>query len=61
MEKLQRRLEEGKANEGSLPPDNNRGGIGLARVNNHQQMRDSNTIEFDELMNTSIDAITRRI
>lgn len=35
MEKLQRRLEEGKANEGSLPPDNNRGGIGLMRVNNH--------------------------
>lgn len=29
----------------------------LMRVNNHQQ-QNQNTIDFDELMNTSIDAIT---
>lgn len=60
MEKLQRKLE-----------DTLGGGTGTirdgeefkqpGRINNHQVLNSQNTIDFDELMNSSIDAITQRI
>lgn len=57
MEKLQRKLEDTlgsgagtlKESEEFKQP---------VRVNNHQVLNSQNTIDFDELMNSSIDAIT---
>ena len=58
MEKLQKRLDEGA--DGELPQQKQNAALPgnmLVRVSNHNPQ----TIEFDELMNTSIDAITQRI
>ncbi len=66
MEKLQRRLEDtlgGNGVGGSTMKDGEEIKTNLAaaanvRINNHHQLNSQNTIDFDELMNTSIDAIT---
>lgn len=59
FDKLQRRIDEGKEAVvnviGQNPFEGNN-----QRVNNHQQFQ-NNVIDFEELMNSSIDAITQRI
>ena len=60
MEKLQKKLEDtlgsaaGTMREGEEFKQ-------PGRINNHQVLNSQNTIDFDELMNSSIDAITQRI
>ena len=62
MEKLQLRLEETlKQSQDNIIDSSDKQVLPAQRVNNHQQQMSQNTIDFDELMNSSIDAITQRI
>lgn len=62
MEKLQLRLEETlKQSHDNIVDSSDKQNLPAHRMNNHHQHMSQNTIDFDELMNTSIDAITQRI